>query len=414
LTSATILLDTRRKTKNGYPIKIRVQNRVAKYIHLNEYCDMRYWKDTVLPSHPDYKRLKAFLLKRESDLIREVDYCNEHRLNLSQSIEIIKNGLEENTDLKIFLLQQEIDKLRKQTGIGLIEFYDIRIEELKKINRSISAYVQCRNEFYNYLTGNDININSIDYDFLNGFINFKLSSGTCKRAGVNYYLKNLRAVYKEAQRRTKYNVKQDNPFIGLIKKTDRKETTLPTLDELREIFKCERKKAQTKKTFRSTKRNIAIFELQILLAGQDIVEISLLKWKSIKNGRISFKRHKLQDKERLLINNILCDRAMEIINEYGTKEDERIFGFIPDIRKNVRAYNNWRKNYYNSLKRYNPILRTKLPRYIFNSYAYSIGVQKEIVERLQGHKSKGETFTYSQRLNYDLQDREHLRVLELI
>lgn len=57
-------------------------------------------------------------------------------------------------------------------------------------------------------------INNIDYEWINGFKLFKKNAPV----GINSYLKAIRAVYKEAQRRPSLNVKSDNPFLGTIKK----------------------------------------------------------------------------------------------------------------------------------------------------------------------------------------------------
>ena len=406
LTSAAIILDTRRKTKNGYPIKIRVQNKTAKYIHLNEYSEKKHFKDTVLPSHPDYRRLKAFLLKRESDLIREVDYCNEHRLNLSRSIEIIKNGLEENTDLKIFLLQQEIEKLRKQTGIGIIEFYEIYINELKDRNRNTRHYEICKKEFQNYL-GGDMNLNNIDYEFLNGYKNYKLRTG-CGEAGVFYYGSNLKALFNEAQRRESLGIKQGNPFKGVFRKPARtKEIIIPNKEQKQKLWDFEGRE--------SYKRTIDLFKFQLLIGGHDFIDISQLKWSDIKGNRIRFKRYKNINITNTLIENLLVPEALEIIKRYGTKDDERIFGFIHDASQNFSSYNVDRRNALRHLSQVSGCkMGTKTARFMFNSYAYSIGVSEKIVTLLQGHKSEGETHTYTKRLDYDLQDREHLRVVELI
>jgi len=131
--STSIILDTRRETKNGFPIKIRVYyGKKSKYISLNKYSSISNWdENNVLKSHPDYRKLFFSLKKRSISLLEEVEYCNDNNLNLEQSVKVIKDGLG-NKETEIFTLRQKIKTLEKESNIGLIEFYDVIIEEKEK------------------------------------------------------------------------------------------------------------------------------------------------------------------------------------------------------------------------------------------------------------------------------------------
>ena len=418
-TTANIILDLRRKLEDGtYPFKICLFNKRQGYISLNEYSSPKHWNNGLKKSHPEYKRLSVFLKRREADLIEEVEYCNKHNLDLTKAIEVIKNGIADNPELEIFLLKQKIAELQKQKGIGIIEFYKIRIEEIKKRGDSLIAYANTMKEFENYLLS-DINLNQIDYEFLNGFINYKYASGT-NMPGVMFYLRNLRALYKEAQKRPSLAIKHDNPFLGVIKVTkNRSEIILPTSEQLKNLFNFMPNKGTTKTGAFKMQRNVDIFKFQILIGGHDYVDVSLLTWNDIKNGRVRLYRFKNRKKSQVLVDNILTEEAKIIIEKYGNKESERIFDFIPNRLENEKNYINYRNNVTRSLKKAGSIIgfngmRTKLPRFIFRSASGSLLIQKNVIEQIQGHKSKEETFTYQQRLPYNVIDKEHLKVLDLV
>ncbi len=73
MTSATIVLDIRRITKKGYPVKIRVTNKKTKYILTNFFQDGKSLKKT--------EQVK----NRQKKLDQELDYCLENNLDFEDS-----------------------------------------------------------------------------------------------------------------------------------------------------------------------------------------------------------------------------------------------------------------------------------------------------------------------------------------
>lgn len=91
--TASVILDTRRKTKKGFPVKIRVTKKISRYIPLKIYQKSKKLKIT-----PEIKH-------RQLKLIQEVNFCNQNRLNLSDSLKIISEGLK--TEVEIFVLEKK-------------------------------------------------------------------------------------------------------------------------------------------------------------------------------------------------------------------------------------------------------------------------------------------------------------------
>lgn len=417
--TASIVLDTRRKTVNGYPIKIRVKQ---KYVHLNEYSEKEHWEgNNVNSKHPEYRRLSLKITKRALQLLDEIRYCNDNNLDLDACIAIIETGLQDR-DTEIFSLQQKIKKLQGETGAGLLEFFDVRIKEKKQAGESTTHYKLTKDRLVNYLSdGNDINLNAVTYEWLNSFVLYKLESGT-KRGGINSYLETIRAVYKEAQRRESLNVKQDNPFKGIIKGSKRREMVELSAEGFKKLLGYDPEKAPTKTAAKIQKRNVALWLFQFVIGGHDYVDIALLQWQDIKNGRIRFKRYKNRNKidGGILVDNLLLPYALEVIERYGTKDSSRVFGFIPNPAEYYSKYHEYRRNVNRSLKTVcekldmDAVVKTKSPRYLFRSKGGELLIHDLIVMQLMGHKPTDITYKYQNKLPVKIVDKAHREIVEFI
>lgn len=412
--TASIILDTRRKTAKGFPIKIRLR---PKYIHLNEYAEIEQWEnDNVNKLHPDFRRLHLKLNRRKLQLLDELRYINENNLDVDGAFEVISQGLQ-SKDLEIFTLKQRIKQLQRSGSVGLLEFFDVRIDEKKQLNENYSVYQNVRKRFDNYLMGNDVDLNEITYEWLNEFVNYKLKNGA-KRGGVNSYLKTLRAIYNEAKKRGSLNVKQGNPFIGFIKPAERREVIrlLPSdFEKIMNFYLAE----DTKPTQR---RTIALWLFQLVIGGHDVVDTAVLEWKQIKNGRIRFKRYKNRSKGTggSWVDNKLLPLALEVIERYGISKKARVFDFIPDPRKDLKRYEQYSNNLTTKLNvisekiELSTQIKGKSPRYLFRSKAGELLVHDLIVMELMGHKPKDVTFAYQAALPNSIKDEAHERIVNAI
>lgn len=412
--SANIILDTRYKSKDGYHIKIRVR---PKYIPLNEYSEKEHWDgENVTKEHPDYRRLYTKLNKRKLQLLEELQYCNDNNLSVEAAYEVIKNGLEDK-ETEIFALKQKIKQLQSQSGITFVEFANIRIEEKSKIGESIKPYEEVRNLIKKY--GN-IPLNDITYEWLSKFVNDKLS-GKANRGGVNAYLRSIRAIYKEAQRRESLGIKKDNPFIGIFKASAKKDVIKLNDEDWEKIlnFKPE---SITKQQKDAQMKYMRLFLFQLVIGGHDLVEISLLTFKNLKDGRVKFKRYKNRNKPDggIEVDNLLLPYALDFIEEYGTGNKGDVFSFIPNYKTErakydsfIRAYNRSLKSISNKLE-LSDILKSKSPRYLFRTQAGNMMIGDVVVSQIQGHKLQGMTFSYQGRIPYGIQDKFHKKIVKAI
>lgn len=404
--SAQIILDTRRKSKKGYSIKIRVYDgKLHKYISLKQYQEAKKLK------------LTPWLRKRDAQLIDEVEFCNANNLDIIAAIEVIKQGLPDSVDNKILALEQQISQLRKSVGIGLIEFFDIIILEKERSGASTLAFERTRNQLNNYLLGEDININLLDYEWVQKFIIYKRSQG-CGDGGLSYYIRTAGTVFREAKKRKSLNIIIDNPFAGHnISRKRKKDIDGHTFEDLKKLLSYEPNRNTSNINKEKLIRCVDLFLFQFSIGGQDYADIAALRWSSIQKGRIRFKRFKNRSKSGggPLIDIKLSDFAKSVIDKYGDKETDRIFSFIPDPSRD--SYIDSRRQFWKSLQSISksldisPSLRTKTPRYVFRTTGGELLIDSYIISKLQGHTLEGVSFGYQGTIPYNVLDKEHEKIL---
>lgn len=409
--TATIILDSRRKTLNGYPVKIRVLERGKphKYISLNIY-----------QNEPELK-MTPELKERDFRLIRELKFINDNKLNLEEALQIIANVVTDDSELEILMLKRKISELQGEGGIGLIEFFNARINEKQKMKESVRAYESAKKAVELYLyPKKDIAINQVNSEWLGGFKRSMMMQGVGN--GLNTYLRTMRAVYKEAQKRESLNVKKDNPFLGLIMNVHRNISPDLMPEDVKKLFEYEPHKSTSFQNRYITQRNIDIFLFQFAIGGHYLSDIGSLKWKNIRRGRIVFQRFKNRRKPNggAVIDNYLSEFALSVIDKYGNKETERIFSFIPDPQDEF-VYGEYRNRVTRSLRTVSKKLglyenlTTRTPRYLFGTFAGTITFANDnVIKQIQGHSQAEVTFRYRRSIPYEVQDAEHKKVLDLV
>lgn len=404
-TKAEIILDTRRETSKGFPIKIRIYNDGRKYVPLNEYSSSKHWGNNgLLKSHPDYQRLKKKLLDREFQLIREVDYCNENNLGLTEAFQLIKNGLDDR-ETRILQLKKELRSLEGDNSAMLFEFWDSFIKERIDQKKSIKAFVDTKQQLKDFMLVDDMPINDINYEFLNEFSNYKYSND-CGTGGVSFYLRTMRTVYLAAQKRESLGIKSVNPFKGLIDETvssDPVELTVAQMKKWKDFTPHKFTRESAIKTV-IQKRDIWLF--QFYIGGHDFIDIALLEWKkNIRNGRIRFKRYKNRRHPNggPTIDNVITPMAKEIMDKYGTRDRERVFSFIPHPNDEV-SYSQYINNYRRALRKISEQLelpdnmKSKSTRYIFKTWGDQLQLSEASIKQIQGHAKVGVSSRYAARL----------------
>ncbi len=408
--NAIIKLDKRNITKKGYPIKMFVVGYGRdQFLSLKNkrYSFEENWMDGLLRSHPDYRLLNSELINRESELLKEIDYCNDNNLTFQESLEVFRNGIVDK-ELKIALLEKQLRELKGDSGTMLFEFWDKFMDELKSEGKSTKAYDDARAQLSNYLIGQDIRINDITYEFLKKFKQYKYQNG-CNDGGLATYLRKIKTVFLEAQKRDSLNIKPGNPFKGSIPETLTSENVELSRKEFKKFKKYEPSKFSSEVNKLKMLRKIQLWNFQVLIGGHDFIDLATLEWSNIKNGRIRFRRRKNRSKKGggPLVDNIILPEALNIIQKYGTKNGKRVFAFIPDPKIET-DYADYRKNFNRALRKisqdleFEHIMKTKSPRYIFRTWAGEERCDFLSTKQVQGQTIPDVSMRYQSSLSNEL------------
>lgn len=398
------LITSQRQGKNGYPIIVELfdtlKNRPRKTIG---HSLPQFWneqKSIPFKEHPNYYGLLPIVLEYKSK-ITKINY-GDYDFDAAYNI----------------LFGETADRPKISKALGFISFLDMFISNKTTKNESIQKFIDLKSVLNTYTSNADFPINDITYEWLNDFSLQKLSTG-CGQGGLMTYLRAMRTVYKEAQRRTSLKVNPGNPFSGIIKTTPTKQVIELTPVQINAFLNFECKPSTTEASAFKMKRNVAVWYFQFLIGGCDYVDIALLKWNGLKDKRIQFKRYKNRNMQNggVTVNNYLNNQARAIIDLYGDKKTERIFSFIPDPVNAGDSYKNFRGNVNRSLatiaKQTNvPKVTTKSTRYIFRTYAGELLIHDLIIMKLQGHTPEGVTYRYQGSISTKVQDKAHKKIIK--
>lgn len=376
---AEIILDTRKKSKNGYPLKIRIYDtklQKHRYIALKKYRTVKKL------------RVDPYIAKRERILQKEVEYCNDNGFGLDAARELIKNGIP------------------KKRTMMLFDYIDMMIKEKRDRGLSTSATETFKAQMQNF-TG-DIPLKQIDYNWVSGYITYKKKSGTGD-GGVSHYIRTGSGLFNEAILR---GYVESNPFKGhRVKRKRTKPLVLPEISDIRKLVDYPGHGNKNQRY--STKKTADTFLFQIHIGGHYFSELANLEEDKLTSGRIVFQRFKNRSKEGggEVVDNMMSDFAKSYIDKYGI--------WINTPQSEIRL-KQLRDNYNKSLERISkklgiePKLNSSMPRYIFRSAGGQSRASEFAIHQLMGHKPQGVSFGYQEKLPHEILDREHQRILDWI
>ncbi|MFG6687884.1 phage integrase SAM-like domain-containing protein [Mariniflexile sp. HNIBRBA6329] len=401
---ASVTILTSKITKKGHPICVELfvssKNRTRKTIG---YTQAFFWdaeNSQLLKAHPDYYYLHPVVLEYKAKCIK-ISYGN---YTPSEAKQILFDDNSGDTKEAMFL-----------------EFFDIRIQEKQTQNQSFQSYKDVKSIISQYISPRtDIPINSITYEWLNAFMLHKIKMGV-NLGGVMSYFRTMRAIYKEAQRRTSLSIKSGNPFLGIMKTP----TPKPVIELQPNQLQFSTAYTPTTSNPNSAlkqHRNLGLLLFQFYIGGHDLVDVALLEWGNIKKDRVVFKRYKNRNKKNggPIIDNKLFDEALSFIKKYGTSEATRIFSFIPNPISDKGKYASFRRTYNRSLesisknKKLPEFLKSKSTRYLFRTYAGELLIHNLIVMKLQGHTPEGITYNYQGSISHQVIDNSHRKIINYL
>jgi integrase len=388
----SVVLDTRRKKENGYPVKLRVYYKgKAKLFSLGKDLSKQEFESSYNASKP----------KTDLKLIRDELRAMETKAN-----EIAKNLNPFNLIRFETLFYGET-----KTKSDVIGYYNDYIENLNKNAQVKTAigYGCSRNSIASYLK--IINkgkvkkflFDDVTIEFLNAYEKWMLSNGNSE-ATIGIYLRNLKTLYNQAIAKGEashelYPFKKGGyqiPSGSKVRKALSKE-------DLRKLLDANVEKGSHKEKAKD------FWFFSYLCSGMNIKDISGLKYSEIDNDSISFVRSKTKEANKgkqIRIVAGLTDYSRAIIEKYGTKPVDKhsyvfpIFKSGMDAAQKVRANDNFVRFINQHIKQLaksvgiDDSIATYWARHSFATMADRKNVSRSLIQESLGHRSASTTERY--------------------
>lgn len=388
LTAKLLLWDYDDPTKKGYPIKILVtKNRKTKPVHLGRYSEPKHWnkrENAPKRSHPD-PDIHTFWAQKKLDVIKISNYCNDNNLSLDESVKLFKSGLK-----------------AKTKDLTFVEFYDLRMKELTTEGKSVRIYATVKTQIEAF---GDISLKKVNYEWVQDFARWKTSEGMSAN-GLHSYLRNLRTVFYEAQKRPSLGIDQMiKPFSGNMPRLTR--------TKKKAIFSTDIEAIENG----NTHERVDLWLFCFYMGGMDLIDVALLKWSQLKKGRLTYQRYKLRG-TGFEIDLKIFPKAQAIIEKLGTKDNERVFGWVPCPEKEETKYIYFRRNF---VRRYlEPLhgllnltqpITNKTARHSFRTIGRQKFIDGDILKELMGHEGAGVEYIYQDRFPQKDRDEAHAKII---
>ncbi len=281
------------------------------------------------------------------------------------------------------------------------------VEQLKRIGRRRTAetYDTAINSFARFRKETDIPLDVVDSDLMTAYGSYLSETGVCPNT-VSFYMRNLRAIYNRAV--DKELTVQRYPFKHVYTGIDKTVKRAVPIEVIRQIRDLDLSLHPVMDYARD------IFMFSFYTRGMSFVDIAFLKKKDLKDGILSYRRHKTN--QQLFIK---WEKPMqEIIDKYDTADTPYL---LPVIKCNG---NDERTQYINEAHRVNRNLKkigrlldlaipltTYVARHGWASIAKSKNIPIATISEAMGHDSENTTRIYLASLDTSVVDRANSLIL---
>jgi integrase/recombinase XerD len=390
----TLFLDQRRKKiGNVFPVKIRVWNkliRVARLyptdLNLSEREFSGAWKSQK--PRAEFKETRLLLEKMKSKSQNASDELVPFTFEGFERKLYRRSGDGQNI---IYHYEQTVEQLTKHGQIGSASSYELSLKSILK--------------FINHITGktpHTLTFYEITSDWLKEYEKYMVNDAKKSYTTVGIYLRSLRAIFNKAiaENEIKIDVypfgkrKYQIPASKNVKKALSK-------DELKLLFNSIPNSPEQQKA-----KDFWFFSYSC--NGMNIKDISLLRFKDIQNGSISFHRAKTLNTSKGSMKQIsthLNTYALSIIEKYGNKNinpDNLIFEIIKtdqtptEQKRQVQNFTRFINQHIKKLclKNKLPEVSTYWARHSFATNSIRNGASMEFIQESLGHGDLKTTKNY--------------------
>lgn len=372
----TVILDKRKKTKQGYPVKIRLSERKnVKLISTGVYCQEDQFQDdtarplkkTVINSAAKNEKIFHLLMKAE---------------------ELAMKGLSGNEII------QQIE--RKNEKLYLCEYLTRHAENLSDGSKRTYDYsVRCISKYL----GKDIELRDIDIYSLRK-LQERMEKDGISTNSISIVMRNIRTIYNMAI--TEKMVGYENYPFRMFK----------IRSEVHEVDYLE------KKDFKKIKDNLCsgayenvakdMFMLSFLLCGANLADIYRMKKE---DGHAVFVRKKTEKKNKKEIRIKIQPEAEGIIRKYEGKD-----GFLLNLKDNYiyeTLFDAVKKGMMKiKMKTGIRNLRFYSARYTWASVADKLGIDEKVIAKSLGHADRSIAGKHYIKYDYSRTDMANRQVID--
>lgn len=291
--TVSVILDTRREKKDGFPVKVRVNyGRRNSYFPTGKTISKSHWEQLL-----SSRKLEIVYLRKD----------------IENSFELVKKAVEDLTSAGSFTLSRLNARLKSNSSAKVLEAIRSKIGDLKSTGRIGNAYMYHRLvRNIDRFAGSHIVFEDITPTWLRRYEAFLRSDGK-RQTTIAIEMRTLRAVFNEAIRnlvvreaiypfgRGKYEIQEGSGRKMAL-----------TLEDIGKIARYETQFAAKRKY-----RDYWMF--LYLCNGINVVDFCQLKYSDILDGEIHFVRQKTRRtaKQQQEIRVVLSEDAKRIIQKHG-------------------------------------------------------------------------------------------------
>lgn len=292
---------------------------------------------------------------------------------------------------------------------GFILFGRTLVSELRQIDkiRTAERYTTVLNSFHRFCGDNDVPLHLFDSALMMRYETFLCSKGVCPNT-TSFYMRGMRALYNRAVE--KGIAMQRNPFRHVYTGIDKTVKRAIPLKVIRQIKKMDLTDSPTMELARD------LFMFSFYTRGMSFIDMAYLKKKDLRNGIISYRRHKTA---QLMF--IKWEKPMqEIIDKHpGNPGNPYLLPIINRTDKDERhQYKNAAHNVNCQLKKIG--MRLNLPitltsyvaRHAWASIAKSQNIPIATISEAMGHDSERTTRIYLASLDTSAVDKANVQILK--
>ncbi|MBL4656536.1 MAG: site-specific integrase [Flavobacteriales bacterium] len=407
MTSAYLILDTRRPNKNGeFRIKIRIVHEGnPREISLQYSCKENQWTGDGVKNYSNSGRVNAYL-------------TNE----LNKARKVIANNLDKLEGMSVEKLRRLItnydpDGTRNRSNMTLGDWSDMLVSRTRKANKHGTAnwYSDAVRATLKF-NGKDLAMSDIDYSFLKEFETDHLSRGGSIN-GFAVYMRSLRSILNKAN--VEFDECANYPFQKYkIKeqKTRKRAVKIDVINAIRELEIDQKKSVESLADWNARNYLLFIFNnrgmnfIDLAKLKRDQITEAVFEKKKLISGRLIYTRSK-NNKEFSIK---LTAESIAILNSYDVFHKSSEDTIFPIGYTNTQTgRDTYRQKRGRCNKRFNKLARmagldVKITSYVLRhswaSIAKSKGVSKDIIGESLGHDDPKVTEVYLENFENEVLD----------